>query len=84
MRLYYRSGFVLRDGTLENGAIMCNCSRWPLVIDPQLQGIKWLRERYSDPKYQLQVTQLNNKHLMRTLRMALENGMVVIIENIDM
>ena len=27
----------------ENGAIMTSCSRWPLVIDPQLQGIKWIR-----------------------------------------
>ena len=27
----------------ENGAIITSCSRWPLIIDPQLQGIKWIR-----------------------------------------
>jgi dynein heavy chain len=30
----------------ENGSIITNCTRWPLIIDPQLQGIKWLRSRY--------------------------------------
>ena len=26
----------------ENGAMIMSCSRWPLIIDPQLQGIKWI------------------------------------------
>ena len=28
--------------SVENGAIMTNASRWSLMIDPQLQGIKWI------------------------------------------
>jgi hypothetical protein len=31
--------------SVENGAIMCNCARWPLMIDPQLQGIQWVKNR---------------------------------------
>ena len=30
----------------ENATILCNCERWPLMIDPQLQGIKWIKTRY--------------------------------------
>lgn len=30
----------------ENGAIIMNCQRWPLLIDPQLQGIKWLKQHF--------------------------------------
>ena len=26
----------------ENASIVTNCMRWPLLIDPQLQGIKWV------------------------------------------
>ena len=30
----------------ENATILTNCERWPLMIDPQLQGIKWIKTRY--------------------------------------
>lgn len=30
----------------QNATILVNCERWPLLIDPQLQGIKWLKSRY--------------------------------------
>jgi len=27
----------------ENATILMNTERWPLIIDPQLQGIKWIK-----------------------------------------
>jgi dynein heavy chain len=35
--------------SIQNGAILCNCKRWPLLIDPQLQGVKWVKRRHSQP-----------------------------------
>jgi dynein heavy chain len=29
--------------SLENASIIVACTRWPLIIDPQLQGIKWIK-----------------------------------------
>ena len=31
--------------SLENAAIIVRCARYPLIIDPQLQGISWIRGR---------------------------------------
>lgn len=32
----------------ENACILSNSARWPLMIDPQLQGIKWIKTRYGE------------------------------------
>ncbi|AWP17229.1 putative dynein heavy chain 9 axonemal [Scophthalmus maximus] len=32
----------------ENATILTSCQRWPLMVDPQLQGIKWIKNRYSE------------------------------------
>eukprot|EP00061_Rhincodon_typus_P016574 g44866.t1 len=32
----------------ENATILTNCERWPLVIDPQLQGINWIKNKYGE------------------------------------
>ena len=34
--------------SIENGAILTNSERYSLIIDPQLQGITWLKERMKD------------------------------------
>ena len=66
----------------ENGSIVCNTSRWPLIIDPQLQGIRWLKKKESGPDRNLQVVRLGQKDLIRKLESALENGYTLLIENI--
>lgn len=68
--------------SIENGTIVCSSSRWPLIIDPQLQGIKWLRQKESDPERNLQVVRLGQPDLLRKLERALENGYTILIENI--
>lgn len=30
----------------ENATILCNTERWPLIVDAQLQGIKWIKTKY--------------------------------------
>ena len=68
--------------SLENGAIVSNTSRWPLLIDPQLQGIKWLKNKESAHNRNLQVVRLGQKDLIPKLEIALGQGFTMIIENI--
>ncbi|PNJ55829.1 DNAH11 isoform 6 [Pongo abelii] len=46
----------------ENAAILTHCERWPLVIDPQQQGIKWIKNKYG---MDLKVTHLGQKGYIR-------------------
>ena len=68
--------------SIENGAIATNCARWPLMIDPQLQGIAWIKNFESkDEDRPLQISRLGNKDLMEKLKRSLENGLPFLIEN---
>jgi len=40
-------GLPSDSGSIENGAIVTNTLRWPLFIDPQLQGLQWLQSRFA-------------------------------------
>lgn len=66
----------------ENGCLVCNSSRWPLLIDPQLQGIKWIKQKEAAPERNLQIVRLGQKDLIRKLELALENGCTILIENL--
>lgn len=42
--------------SLENAAIVCESTRYPLIIDPQLQGIKWIKGREGAEMQTMQLT----------------------------
>merc|ERR1711871_537589 len=66
--------------SIENGSVISNCKRWPLLIDPQTQAIKWLRQKEADNG--LEVFQLNQKGWQRKVEQAMTNGKTIIVENL--
>eukprot|EP00611_Tribonema_gayanum_P021674 TRINITY_DN4214_c0_g1_i1.p1 TRINITY_DN4214_c0_g1~~TRINITY_DN4214_c0_g1_i1.p1 ORF type:complete len:1693 (-),score=702.71 TRINITY_DN4214_c0_g1_i1:70-5124(-) len=68
--------------SIENGSIITSCKRWPLIIDPQAQGIKWLRRREEKAGAGLAVVQLTQRNWLRAVESAITNGSTLIIENI--
>ncbi|KAJ6640492.1 hypothetical protein lerEdw1_013683, partial [Lerista edwardsae] len=64
----------------ENAAILTNCERWPLLIDPQLQGIKWIKNKYGTD---LKIIHLGQKGFLKAIERALACGDIILIENLD-
>lgn len=50
------------------------------MIDPQLQGLKWIKQKYGD---RLKVIRLGQKGYLETIEDALIKGLTVLLENID-
>jgi dynein heavy chain len=65
--------------SMENGAIMTNSQRWCLIIDPQLQGIVWIKTKEADNN--LQVTRMGHSKMVNTFETSLDHGKSVLIEN---
>ncbi|XP_061081745.1 dynein axonemal heavy chain 11 [Conger conger] len=64
----------------QNATILTSCERWPLLIDPQLQGIKWIKSRYGA---QLKVINLGQKGYVDVIEQAVVSGHPVLIENLE-
>jgi len=65
--------------SLENASIITNCARWPLIIDPQLQGNIWIKGKVGEDLIIMQTSQHNWTRAMET---ALTMGQIVLLENL--
>ncbi|TMS22374.1 hypothetical protein E3U43_012639 [Larimichthys crocea] len=64
----------------ENATILTSCQRWPLMVDPQLQGIKWIKNKYGE---NLRVIRIGQRGYLDAIERALAAGDVVLIENLE-
>ncbi|GMH47852.1 hypothetical protein TrLO_g3977 [Triparma laevis f. longispina] len=80
--LWNSKGLPADPVSSENGSIVCRSARYPLMIDPQLQGVAWIKSfANSNEERPLQIARLGNKDLLTKLKTALENGYPMLIEN---
>eukprot|EP00929_Paragymnodinium_shiwhaense_P077081 TRINITY_DN3967_c0_g2_i2.p1 TRINITY_DN3967_c0_g2~~TRINITY_DN3967_c0_g2_i2.p1 ORF type:complete len:4576 (+),score=1729.31 TRINITY_DN3967_c0_g2_i2:93-13820(+) len=63
--------------SVENAAVVTSCSRWPLMIDPQLQGVKWIKQRVGEDLTVLQFTM--NQWLQKVV-FCIQMGGTLLIE----
>ncbi|KAJ4427782.1 hypothetical protein ANN_25435 [Periplaneta americana] len=64
----------------ENATILSNSDRWPLMIDPQLQGVKWIKQKYGDA---LKVIRLGQRGYLDVIEQSITGGATVLLENIE-
>ncbi|KAI0987912.1 hypothetical protein GJ496_006330 [Pomphorhynchus laevis] len=65
----------------ENGIIITKNNRYPLLIDPQLQGKTWIVNKES--QNDLIITQLNSKSFRDQLEKCLSGGQTLLIEDVE-
>ena len=65
--------------SIENAAVVVSCSRYPLMIDPQLQGIKWIKGREGGEMVSLQ---MSTKNWIKKVELAVSGGQVLMLDSI--
>lgn len=69
----------------QNGIIMDNSRRWPLLIDPQGQANKYIRSMSKNLEFAsngMDVVKQSDKNFLRTLENGVQFGRWVLLENI--
>merc|ERR1719487_2371507 len=63
--------------SVENACVVTSCDRWPLMIDPQLQGVTWIKQRFADT---LEVIAFTMNKWLNKVQGAIQMGMNLLIE----
>lgn len=66
--------------SMDNGIIVANSRRWPLMIDPQSQANKWVKNM--EKSSNIHVVRLAQTDYMRILENAIQFGQPVLLENV--
>lgn len=80
MRAWTIAGLPTDSFSIENGIIISNSNRWPLMIDPQGQANKWVKNM--EKSRNLHVIKLTDRDFMRNLENCIQFGTPVMIENV--
>jgi len=66
--------------SIQNAIMLTTSSKWSLLVDPQGQGLTWLKRR--EEKNNVVVARLNDKRFTHTLETCMSQGYPLIIENV--
>ena len=66
--------------SIENAIFLSNARRWPLMIDPQMQANKWIKDTYGE---QLEIVKPSNKDMIKRIEHCIRAGRPALLENVS-
>eukprot|EP00117_Sycon_ciliatum_P023820 scpid1450/ scgid20157/ Dynein heavy chain 3, axonemal; Axonemal beta dynein heavy chain 3; Ciliary dynein heavy chain 3 len=81
IRAWQIAGLPVDSFSIDNGIVVSNSRRFPLMIDPQGQANKWVKNMEKTKK--LSVIKLSDPNYVRTLENSVQFGTPVLLENVD-
>lgn len=79
-RAWQIAGLPVDSFSTDNGIIVFNSRRWPLMIDPQGQANKWVKNMEKANK--LAVIKQSDSNYVRVLENCIQYGYPVLLENV--
>ncbi|XP_074551174.1 dynein axonemal heavy chain 7 [Halichoeres trimaculatus] len=80
IRAWTIAGLPSDSFSIDNGIIISNARRWPLMIDPQGQANKWVKNM--EKANSLNIIKLSDADFVRTLENCIQFGTPVLLENV--
>ncbi|KAJ8943600.1 hypothetical protein NQ318_006602 [Aromia moschata] len=80
IRMWNACGLPRDNVSTENAILVTQAGRWPLMIDPQEQANRWIRQM--EAEHELKIIKLTDTSFMRVLEMAIRLGMPVLLEEV--
>eukprot|EP01138_Halocafeteria_seosinensis_P001392 gb/GECG01001428.1/.p1 GENE.gb/GECG01001428.1/~~gb/GECG01001428.1/.p1 ORF type:complete len:4689 (+),score=693.48 gb/GECG01001428.1/:1-14067(+) len=80
VRSWNMQGLPADAFSTENGVIVTRGRRWPLMVDPQGQANKWIKNMEGDS---LKVTDLKSKDFLRLLEQSISYGLPYLLEDVE-
>lgn len=68
--------------SIQNGILTTQASRFPLCIDPQMQALKWIKEKETRTK-KLTVQTFNDSDFIKYLELCIQFGNPFLFEGVD-
>jgi dynein heavy chain len=69
--------------SIENGIMVTSSSRYPLLIDPQGQGLNWIKEREKDNMPSFGISTLDHPKVRDQLEFCMSEGKALILCSVD-
>jgi len=82
IRIWNVAGLPNDDLSVENGIIMFKSRRWPLMIDPQTQAKKFVKNLGKDQPQPIQSFKPSESKLLRNIEIAIQHGGWILLEDV--